>query len=115
MRELLDLDSPWWIVTYTKLAPKTAAFVLFDVYDSCRLWALSREMIQGILYLNLKTVLINVGNERECLTLIDAIERSYFRDLPGEWSTRGALPSLAPGSTGCSAEFRYKTLYGSYY
>lgn len=64
MRELCDRESPWWVATYTELAVKTAEFILFDVYDWCRLWSLSREMIEGIQRLNSETIFGNEGNER---------------------------------------------------
>lgn len=69
--KLLDPDEPWWVVDCTKMAANT--FLLFDVYDLGRLWALIRKTIQDIRILNLKTVFENEGNEGECLTLIDAI------------------------------------------
>lgn len=48
MFEFLEPESPWWIVAYTELIVKTAEFVLFDVNESCTLWALRHEMIQVI-------------------------------------------------------------------
>lgn len=84
MRKLCDPESSWWIVAYMKLAAKTAAYILFEVDDSCRLWRLSREMIQDIRRLDLQTILGNTDNARECLSLINAIERSRFRQLPAE-------------------------------
>lgn len=40
VHEFCDLESGWWVVAYTELVRKTAAFVLFEGYDSYRLWAL---------------------------------------------------------------------------
>lgn len=105
MREFLNTESPWWVVAYTELAVKTAAFVLFDVYDPCHLWSLSHEMIQGIRCLDLETFLGNAGNAREFLALIVEIEWSRFRDLLSQCSVRGALPSLARGRTGAVRTF----------
>lgn len=107
IRKLMDPKSPWLVWAYTELAAKTAAFILFEVYESCRVWALSRNMIQGIRRLDLKTILGNAGNANECLSLIDTIESSRFRDLPEEWTFRGMLPSLAPGRTDRGAYYRY--------
>lgn len=92
---------------YTELAAKKAKFVIFDFYDCCRFWALSRKVIQQIQRFKLKKVLGIVGNELKCLTLIDEIEWSDFHDLPGEWSTRVELQSLVLWKTGCGADFRY--------
>lgn len=61
---------------------KTAAFILFEVYDSCKLWALSKELTRGIRRLDSKIFLGNEGNVTECLSLIYAIERSKFREFP---------------------------------
>ena len=39
--DLMDPQSGWWILAYTEFAAKVAAFILFEVYDNCRLWGLS--------------------------------------------------------------------------
>lgn len=46
LRELMNSESPWWVVAYTEMDAKTAVYILFEVYDSCRLRALSRDMIE---------------------------------------------------------------------
>lgn len=58
--------------------------------------ALSREMFEDIIRLNLRSVLGNNGNVTECRRLIDDIESLRFRELPSTWSARGMLPSLSP-------------------
>lgn len=62
MHELCDPESPWWVVAYTELSAKKAAYILFEVYESCRLWKLSHEIIHGIRSPYLKTVLGNAVN-----------------------------------------------------
>lgn len=63
-------------------------------------------MIQWIRRLDLKTVVGNAGNARECLSLVDVIERSRFRKLPAEWSYRSMLPRLSLGRTDSEADYR---------
>lgn len=99
MMELICPTSPWWVCGYTELAAKTAAFILFVVYDSCLLGALSREMIEGIRRLNFRSELGNSGNLSECRRLLAAIKSSRFRELPSTWSACKMLPSLSPAGT----------------
>lgn len=61
------------------MAVKTAAYILFEMYDSCRLWKLSHNTIEGVRLLNLRQVLCKVRNAIECRCLLDAIESSRFR------------------------------------
>lgn len=68
--EFCDPDLPWWVTTYTEFAAKVVAYIIFEFYDSCRLWALIRDMLEGIRRLNLETFL---GNAGKCLSLLDAI------------------------------------------
>lgn len=51
--ELMGSESPWLVVAYTEMAAKTAAYILFNLYDSCRIWALSHDMSEGISRFNL--------------------------------------------------------------
>lgn len=47
------------------------------------------------------------------LALLDAIERSRFRDFPAGWAASGMLPSLNPHRTESGADFRlYKSFTG---
>lgn len=107
IRELMDPASLWWTVAYTKLAAKTAALVLLELFDSCRLWDLSHEMIEGMRRLNLQSVLGNNRNASERCRFLDAIGTSRFRDLLSTWSSRGMLPSLSPGRTDKGADYRF--------
>lgn len=74
--EGMDFASPWLVVAYTELGAKTVVFILFEVYDSRRLWALSCEMIEGIRSLNLRSVLGNSGKDSEFCRLLDSTESS---------------------------------------
>lgn len=70
-----DPYSPWCNVgVYTKIEAETAILILFDVYDTCRLWALSPKMFERIRRLDIRAVLWNEGNSSDCTCLLDAIE-----------------------------------------
>lgn len=46
--ELINPESPWWVVTYNEVASKTSAYIFFEVQDSSWLWVLSCNMIEEI-------------------------------------------------------------------
>lgn len=69
--ELKHQDSGWWVVAYTQMAAKSAAFILFDVYDQFSLWALSPHMIEHIRAFDLQAVLGNRQNANESLKDFD--------------------------------------------
>lgn len=102
-----DRESPWWVMEYTEISIKTAALIFLEVYDSCRLWALNREMIQEIRRLILEKILGNTGNVREFLSLFEAIGGSKFREFLARWSCGGMLPILSPGHTGGGVDYRF--------
>ena len=107
MDELHDPQSGYWVVAYTEWVVKVAAFILFDVYDSYRLWALSPAMIEAIGQLNLDQALGNRENARELRRLVAVIENTRFSDFPAEWRARGSHASLDPGRQGPGADFIY--------
>lgn len=81
----MDRESPCWVVAYNEMAAKTAAYILFDVYDSYCLWTLNRYMIAGGggggRHLDLRRVLGSEGNGMESRRRLDATESSRFRNL----------------------------------
>lgn len=107
MRAFCDPESLWWFVAYSEITDKTAAYILLQVCDTCRLWALSREMIQWIQSLNMEAVLGIADDARECFSLLEAIKGSKFRYLPTMRASRGILSSLLPGRNDSGADFRY--------
>lgn len=74
IRELRYPKLPLWAATYTEFSAGVAAFILFEEQASCRLWALSRDLIEKIGRLNLNTVLGKAGNSREGVSLFDTIK-----------------------------------------
>lgn len=57
--ELLDADTGWWVVAYTDFAANVAAFILYELYDQIRIWALSTTMVRYIRALDLMAVFGN--------------------------------------------------------
>lgn len=41
--ELRDPSSGLWVVAYTEYMFRVVAFLLFEAYDNCRIWAVSRD------------------------------------------------------------------------
>lgn len=75
---------------------KTTEFILFEAHDSCRLWLLTINSIEGIRDPNLRNILGAADNAAKCRRLFDAIETSLFCELPAERSARGILPGFLP-------------------
>ena len=68
-RFLDDRDTGLWVVVFTEFAANVAAFVLWDAYDSRRLWCLSRHMIGFIRELDLSGILGSAAVSYTHLTL----------------------------------------------
>ena len=101
-----DDNSGWWVVAFTEMICKTAAYILQDVYDSYRLWALSAVTIRCCRELNLVPVLGNQKNVDEFLSLLDVIESTTFTDLPATWRQRGERAhDCSPGRSGAGADW----------
>lgn len=71
--ELTDPESPWWVSACTELADKMSAFILLEVYEPCKLWTLSKELIRCINCLDVKVILGDEGDAKECLFFLDVI------------------------------------------
>lgn len=64
-------------------------------------------MMTGIRRLNLKTKLGKAGNEREWMSLLDAIERSRLSELPSSWSSGGMLRIISTGRADSGVDHCY--------
>lgn len=84
-------------MAYAEMAVKTIVFVLLDVYDTFRLWALSRYPIQHIRSFDLLAVFGDKVKGDEALRVLTVIENTHFNLLPARWTARGTTPSLSPG------------------
>lgn len=107
MRELHDPNSGYWVVAYTEMVIKTAAFLLFEVYDNFRLWALSPHTIEFIRTLDLDSALGSRSNATEILRLCTVIENKDYTRLPTEWRVRGHGVSLSGGRRSAGADWMY--------
>lgn len=67
---ILDPQSGYWGLRYTKLVTNTVAFVLFDVYDNYRIWRLSRHMIAFMQRLSLNPVQGSDKNPEEFVYIL---------------------------------------------
>lgn len=81
-RELRDHEFGWWVVPYTEFAAKTAEILLFEVYDSYRLWCISSDLIRNIRKLDLIRVLGSCANGEECERSLRVIKSTNFTTLP---------------------------------
>lgn len=108
----MDPGSPGCVLVYTELVLKTAAYILYKLYDTCRIWLLSRKMIQGIRRFDQKTLLGNAANASEYLSLVDVIEDSRFWDLLNTWSC-SVLLSPHPGCSNGAADYRFNNPFSS--
>ena len=107
VRALLDQNSGWWVVAYTEHIAKTAAFILFDVYDSLRLWALSPRTISFCRELDLVPVLGNDANVQEFHDLLRVIEATDYTRYPTSQRNRGEKGDYCLGRTGAGADYVY--------
>lgn len=76
--ELQDENSGWWVVTYTEFIARTIASILFDVYDSLRLRAVSLDKCRLARDLNLKPVLGTMDNVNEAMRTLDVAGNTSF-------------------------------------
>ena len=88
---LRDPHSGFWTVFYTEWAVKTAVFILWDVYDNCRLWYLQPTTIDHLKRLDLRVPLGGSDNSSEFRRLLAVIEQTDWSAVPKEWSRRGKL------------------------
>ena len=75
---LMRRDYGYWVVDFTEQACKVAAFILFDVYESLRLWWLSPTLIAAMRALDLSFVLGSQANAEELYRLLDVIALSLI-------------------------------------
>lgn len=106
-RDLLNLNSGYWRIAYTTFAACVAAYILFEVYDNYRLWALSRDLLRDIRKLDLVRVFGWEANFDELRRLLEVIEATDVAGLNPNWTPRGRLQSLSPGRHGPGADWFY--------
>ena len=72
--KLMAPQSGWWVVYYTERTAKVACFILWDVYDSFKLWRRPQRLIQWMRSLDLTWVLGSPLNTEDLNHLLDVIE-----------------------------------------
>ncbi len=105
--QMLARDSPWFVVAYTEQVAETAVWLLFEVYDSLRLWWVSPDTIRGIRALDLRVVLGNQANVDELESLLCVIEGTRFEREPVAQSLRYTEANGCLGRTGPGGDFIY--------
>lgn len=105
---IADPNSGIWVVAFTEMVAKTASFIIQEVYDNYRLWALSPHTIRFARELDLKPVLGNQANVEEFLSLLRVIETTDFGSLPTSWRNRSTRANeRSPGRVGPGADWVY--------
>jgi hypothetical protein len=98
--ELMDPNSGYWVVAYTELVAKAAAYLLFEVWDVYRLWAMSPDMLINMEKLDLEVVFGNASSADELRRLMAVIRGTNFAAVPTDCRARGQMPSRSPGRQG---------------
>lgn len=99
-------NSGWWTVFYTEHVARVAAFLLWDLYDNYRVWALSPRVIALIRSLDLTYVLGGRQNFEEVLAILDLIERTEWSEVDEANRNRGdTRQDHSPGRVGPGGDF----------
>ena len=85
-----DPNSGWWTVVYTEFVARQAVFVLWDVYDSCRLWRLLPKVREFVFELNLSFVLGSRRNYPELKRLVRVMDEL-------DWGGNALCAEATPG------------------
>ena len=101
-----DMESGYWRLFFTEHAARVAAWVLWDVYDTFRLWYVPRRVRAAIRQLNLQYLLGAASNERELHRLLSVIESVDWQTAEFVYTTYGCASledprELAPGDFIC--------------
>lgn len=80
-RELQDIRSGYWRISYYDLSACVAGYIVFELYDKYPLWALSRDLIRDIRELYLVSVLGLKRNSDELRRLLEVFESTIFAGL----------------------------------
>lgn len=94
---MADSRGGLWVVIYTEFVANVACFVLWEFYDTYRLWWLSRTRVLGC-----------QADVDELLIILRLIESIHFSRKDGSWTRRGNFSSdHSPGREGLGAHFVY--------
>lgn len=99
------------MVAYTEIIARTVAFLLFDVYASFRLWAVSPDTFHLACDLNLKPVLGPMYIVTESMRILDVAGNTRFDTLPVHWRNHSEYDSGGVGRVGPGADYLYYNIH----
>lgn len=94
--------SGYWVVEYTEFITQMACYMLWDAYDTYRLWHMS-PVARGLARLfDLSLVLGSAANQADIRHLMEIMDQVNWNMVPNEQRARGSLPlsnDHSPGRT----------------
>lgn len=96
------------MVAYTESVSRTMIFLLFDDYDSLRLWAVSPDTCRLAQKLNLEPVRGTMENVTESMHIIEVVANTRFDTLRICWCKRGEYESGSVVRPGPGAYYQTK-------
>ncbi|CAN8076680.1 unnamed protein product [Agarophyton chilense] len=103
-----DPFSGYWTVVYTDFIAKMAVFLLWDAYDTFRVWYMSPTARKYARELNLSLVLGSNANHADFLHLVDLIDSVDWSGVPADQSARRPRArhhDHSPGRTASAGDF----------
>ncbi|CAN8063272.1 unnamed protein product [Agarophyton chilense] len=97
-----DPFSGYWTVVYTEFIAKMAVFLLWDAYDTFRVWYMLPTARKYAKELDLSLVLGSRANHADFLHLLDLIDSVDWSGVPSDQSacgTRARHHDHSPGRT----------------
>ena len=104
-----DPESGLWTVFYSEWLVKIAVFLLWEVYDQCRLWFLPTRVITDLRNMRIKDELGSEYNVVELKDYLDRIESTDWTQVPVSQALRGATRRVdhSPGRKADAGDFIY--------
>ena len=102
-----NLRSGLWVPFFSGWTARVAVYLLWDVYDTCRLWYLPPTLCSYMRILDLSLPLGSTANYRELLELINVLEHVQWELVPEDQRKRGAprRSEFSPGRRGPGGDF----------
>ena len=91
-QRLLSQDSPVWVMFYTEWVARVAAALLWECYDSSRLFWVPPAIQRAFRAMDLSQVLGSPENYRELLELLEVIEATHWVNIPQDQRKRQLPP-----------------------
>ncbi|CAN8067188.1 unnamed protein product [Agarophyton chilense] len=103
-----DPFSGYWTVVYTEFIANMAVFLLWDAYDTFRVWYMSPTARKYARELDLSLILGSRANHADFLHLVDLIDSVDWSGVPADQSARGTRArhhDHSPGRTESAGDF----------